>query len=168
MGWSSGSGLAEEVYDMVREFIPEERRPEVAGRIYDLFSNMDADDWDPTSDLLLDAGACEGFWLCFRTGASITWRTERDFGAYSEAELFRLYLAIEDEVDARTLADRDPEETTKIHLRSGGVAACRAYSNQSELTIVFGMKHVTCQNCRAGRRGRLVRSRRKWLEERVS
>lgn len=56
MGWSSGSVLADSVYDEVRRFIPEAERPAVADIIYNLFCEHDADGWDGTSNLEKDAG----------------------------------------------------------------------------------------------------------------
>ena len=55
MGWSSGTGLACEVYDIVRKHIPEKNRKKIATKIYDLFCDNDADDWDGTSDIEKDA-----------------------------------------------------------------------------------------------------------------
>ena len=54
MGWASGSGLACEVYDLVRGYVPEEKRQEVAKGIFDLFREHDADDWDGSSELEID------------------------------------------------------------------------------------------------------------------
>lgn len=60
MGWASGSGLAEDVWDIVRPYVPKGDRTEVALKIFRLFESRDADDWcfEPRS-LLWDAGACE-------------------------------------------------------------------------------------------------------------
>ena len=56
MGWASGSGLACEVYGLVRNYIPEKKRKQVATKIFDLFTDMDADDWNGDSTLEKDAG----------------------------------------------------------------------------------------------------------------
>lgn len=56
MGWSSGSSLGIEIYDKIRDFIPEEDREEVSKFIYDAVCDLDADDWDGTSDLEIDSG----------------------------------------------------------------------------------------------------------------
>jgi hypothetical protein len=45
MGWSSGSQLADDVYELVSKYIPEEDKKKVAKKMYDLFCNHDADDW---------------------------------------------------------------------------------------------------------------------------
>jgi hypothetical protein len=55
MGWASGSYLAQDIYDNIRDLIPEENRMKVADTIYSQFSDEDADDWDSESDLLKDA-----------------------------------------------------------------------------------------------------------------
>jgi hypothetical protein len=54
MGWCSGSYLAEDIWDKFREYIPEEKRYELAKWLYDKFCNEDADDWSH-SDLIKDA-----------------------------------------------------------------------------------------------------------------
>lgn len=59
MGWSSGSYLAEETWDLVRKYVPEEKRMEVAHSILELFSNHDADGWDILGGLVEDAGWAE-------------------------------------------------------------------------------------------------------------
>lgn len=55
MGWSGGSPLAWYIWDLVRQYIPLEKRREVALAIYDRFCDEDADDWDGTSQLEIDA-----------------------------------------------------------------------------------------------------------------
>lgn len=54
MGWASGSYLAVDVWDLVRDEIPEEKRRKLAKKIYDMFRNMDADAWDGDSQLEQD------------------------------------------------------------------------------------------------------------------
>lgn len=56
MGWSAGSGLGEEMYCLVRKYIPVNKRKLIAGKIYDLVCDQDADDWDGTTRLEKDAG----------------------------------------------------------------------------------------------------------------
>lgn len=46
MGWCSGSQLANEVWDEVKAFIPDEKQKDVAKEIVDIFSNHDADCWE--------------------------------------------------------------------------------------------------------------------------
>lgn len=47
MGWASGSYLAERIWATVQPLIPETEQQKVAKKIYDEFSQEDADDWDP-------------------------------------------------------------------------------------------------------------------------
>ena len=54
MGWSGGTGLAEDVWDLVRKYIPEEERQKIAKKIYDMFCDMDADGWEGTEQLWKD------------------------------------------------------------------------------------------------------------------
>jgi hypothetical protein len=56
MGWSSGSILASDAWELVRPFIKESKRKETADKFMKLFENMDADDFDGTSTLEKDAG----------------------------------------------------------------------------------------------------------------
>lgn len=55
MGWAAGSQLGEELYLTVREYIPWRDRKEVAQKFYDAVCDLDADDWDGTSQLEIDA-----------------------------------------------------------------------------------------------------------------
>ena len=57
MGWAGGSYLAQDMYDKIREHIPEDKRETVAKIIYDDFCDEDADDWDVDSQLLKDANS---------------------------------------------------------------------------------------------------------------
>lgn len=56
MGWSSGSELARDSWELVRPFIPKAKRKVVAEKFITLFENMDADDFDGNSKLEQDAG----------------------------------------------------------------------------------------------------------------
>ena len=56
MGWARGSGIAEEIWGIVREFIPVRKRELVANDIIEVFEDEDADDWDGTSLIEEDAG----------------------------------------------------------------------------------------------------------------
>lgn len=56
MGWAAGSGLGTDIYDKIREYIPEDKRKEVAQFIYDSVCDLDADDWDGSSQLEIDSG----------------------------------------------------------------------------------------------------------------
>lgn len=55
MGWSAGSQLGEELYLTVRDYIPEEKRKEIATAFYDAVCDLDADDWSGDSQLEIDA-----------------------------------------------------------------------------------------------------------------
>jgi hypothetical protein len=56
MGWAAGSELGQDIYNKIRDYIPEEDRKEVASFIYDAVCDLDADDWDGSSQLEIDAG----------------------------------------------------------------------------------------------------------------
>lgn len=64
MGWAAGSGLGEEIWEKVREYVPEDKREEVAKFIYDSVCDLDADDWDGQSQLEADAGVTYSCWNC--------------------------------------------------------------------------------------------------------
>lgn len=55
MGWSAGSGLGEDLYLMVREYIPSNKRKDIAVAFYDAVCDLDADDWSGDSQLEIDA-----------------------------------------------------------------------------------------------------------------
>lgn len=55
MGWAAGSPLGEDIYEMVRPLISKDKREEVAKFIYDAVCELDADDWDGSSQLEIDA-----------------------------------------------------------------------------------------------------------------
>jgi hypothetical protein len=55
MGWASGSGIAREVYDLVRPFIPETERKAVAKKIIKIFESEDCDTMDECEVLMEDA-----------------------------------------------------------------------------------------------------------------
>lgn len=56
MGWAGGARLAEEVWDIVRGFIPEEKRTDAAIRIIEAFRGEDWDTVDEAETLAADAG----------------------------------------------------------------------------------------------------------------
>lgn len=64
MGWASGSSLGVEIYDKIREYIPEDKRQEVAKFIYDAVCDLDADDWDGSSQLEIDGKVSTFCWRC--------------------------------------------------------------------------------------------------------
>ena len=54
LGWSGGSYLAEDVWNLIRQFVPAEVRKKTAKKIYDLFVDQDADDWDDDMRIIID------------------------------------------------------------------------------------------------------------------
>ncbi len=56
MGWASVSYLGQEIWDEVRAFIPNEERRRLAKFIFDKCCDLDADDWEPDSNICKDAG----------------------------------------------------------------------------------------------------------------
>jgi hypothetical protein len=55
MGWSSGSALADEIWDTVGIYIPKEEKKRIANHILKLFENQDADDFDYDMQIMKDA-----------------------------------------------------------------------------------------------------------------
>lgn len=55
MGWCSGSFIADELWNEIREYLPEEKRKELANKIYELFCNQDADCWEDDMNIIKDA-----------------------------------------------------------------------------------------------------------------
>lgn len=49
MGWASGSGIAEDVWEAVKKYIPKEDLKKVAGRLIDIFEAEDCDTMQETS-----------------------------------------------------------------------------------------------------------------------
>jgi hypothetical protein len=46
MGWAAGNELADEVWGIVREYIPTHQRKVIAREIIEVFEREDADAWD--------------------------------------------------------------------------------------------------------------------------
>lgn len=59
MGWSSGSQLAEKLWDEIRKYIPAKDHKKLARKIYSEFCEDDADDWGHDSNLLIDCDFVE-------------------------------------------------------------------------------------------------------------
>lgn len=55
MGWSAGSELAQDVWDLVRPYIPEAKRKEIAKSICDRFGDHDCDTLEEAEILYNDA-----------------------------------------------------------------------------------------------------------------
>lgn len=45
MGWAVGCEIAEDIWENVKVFISEDKYKEASKVIYEIFDNMDADDW---------------------------------------------------------------------------------------------------------------------------
>jgi len=58
MGWC-GADLAEKVWKQVRKYIPEDDKEQVARKIFDMFTDYDADDWDINSKLIVEGNIAE-------------------------------------------------------------------------------------------------------------
>lgn len=54
MGFAIGSLYAQETWDIVRDSIPQKQRVEIARKFYEYWKDLDADDWNPCSNLLQD------------------------------------------------------------------------------------------------------------------
>jgi hypothetical protein len=54
MGWCSGSYLADDIYNIVRKYIPKNKRKEIANKIYDMFCDQDADSWKEDMNIIKD------------------------------------------------------------------------------------------------------------------
>ena len=54
MGWASGSEIAAQVWDNVREFIPVAKRKDVARRVVKTFEAYDCDTMDEAEQLIED------------------------------------------------------------------------------------------------------------------
>lgn len=52
MGWNTGSEVADQLWKEIRDLLPEEVRNTIAIKIYSIFSNRDADDWEFEEDSL--------------------------------------------------------------------------------------------------------------------
>lgn len=55
MGWGSGSWLADEVWGIIRPYVPEDERPVVAKKIIEAFRGQDWDTVDEAETLATDA-----------------------------------------------------------------------------------------------------------------
>jgi hypothetical protein len=51
MGWCSGSYLCKDIWEKIRDYVPEENRVQVLGEMINRFSDEDADCWDALIDI---------------------------------------------------------------------------------------------------------------------
>lgn len=54
MGWASGSRLADDIWDIVKDHLPEKKKKKLAKKIIEVFENMDCDTIMET-DMFFDA-----------------------------------------------------------------------------------------------------------------
>ena len=52
MGWCSGSYLGEKIFVMASKHMSKAEKKELANMIYEEFSNMDADCWDDSMEIM--------------------------------------------------------------------------------------------------------------------
>lgn len=64
MGWFGGTEIAINVWDSVREYIPEEKRKEVANELIDTLQDQDWDCVEEAKQLCIDAGYPLYCWDC--------------------------------------------------------------------------------------------------------
>lgn len=56
MGWAGGSGIASDVWDLVRKYVPDNQRKTVALKLIDVFEDNDCDTMNECERLMKDAG----------------------------------------------------------------------------------------------------------------
>jgi len=52
MGWCNGSHIAEDIFNKIEKYLPEEVKKEVAQMMYDRFCDDDADCWDNEMNIM--------------------------------------------------------------------------------------------------------------------
>lgn len=55
MGWASGSELAENIWNLFRDFVPKDTRKQIALKLINLFKGRDCDTIDECEQLCKDA-----------------------------------------------------------------------------------------------------------------
>lgn len=55
MGWASGSELAEDVWTLMRQYVPGKKRQRIARKLIDIFEDRDADTMYEAEQLWKDA-----------------------------------------------------------------------------------------------------------------
>lgn len=85
MGWASGSELAEEIWDIVRPYIPngDQGRKLIARDIIEAFENHDCDTMDECEQLQEDAQLPQTCWDC---GEEFDYGTLNSDGLCKECE----------------------------------------------------------------------------------
>ena len=56
MGWASGSELAEEIWDIVKKYIPKNKKKKVAKQLVEAFEDRDCDTMCEAEELFKVAG----------------------------------------------------------------------------------------------------------------
>ena len=54
MGWCEGSYIANDIWKLVKDFVPENQRQQIARAIVDRFEDEDADCWDYDMNIVVD------------------------------------------------------------------------------------------------------------------
>lgn len=50
MGWATGSCLAEQIWNDIKDILPEDKKDRIAIKIFNAFEEYDADDWSSDKD----------------------------------------------------------------------------------------------------------------------
>lgn len=56
MGWGSGVDVAEDVWDLLKKYVPKNKRKEAARAVIEIFENHDCDTLQDSEELMLAAG----------------------------------------------------------------------------------------------------------------
>jgi len=62
MGWCRGSMIADELYNKISSYLPQEKKKEVAKCMVDFFSDQNADCWESDMDIVIDSGYKDEWW----------------------------------------------------------------------------------------------------------
>lgn len=79
MGWASGSGLAEDIWGLVREHIPKSKRSTIAKEFIEEFQDRDCDTIHECEQLCEDAyGTCDCGNILTRPDEELCWSCEEE------------------------------------------------------------------------------------------
>jgi hypothetical protein len=59
MGWCSGTVIGENIYNLIRNYIPPDKRKRISKRIINILNEHDADAWELEDQLMIDSGETE-------------------------------------------------------------------------------------------------------------
>lgn len=62
MGWASGSEVGDNIWDGIRDLIPEENRQEAARVVINALEDQDCDTIGECENLVIDAGLQKEYW----------------------------------------------------------------------------------------------------------